>query len=249
MEKKKKVAAVVLAAGQGKRMGTDTAKQYLLLDGKPVLYYALKAFEQSETDLVVLVTGKDEIAYCRELIVEAYGFQKVQAIVPGGKERYHSVACGLRALKEMADDIELVMIHDGARPFVATEMIHELVQQTRLHQACVIGTPVKDTIKIADEEGFCAQTPPRNKVWAVQTPQSFEYNLVTDAYEQLLLKEEELLEQGIQITDDAMVVEYMSEKKVRLVEGDYTNIKLTTPEDLIISEAFLKKIKKVEKSC
>lgn len=238
---KKNIAAVVLAAGQGKRMGTETAKQYLLLDGKPVLYYALQAFEQSEVDTVILVTGKDEIEYCQKEIVDFFGFQKVKAVVPGGKERYHSVACGLQALEKA--ETELVLIHDGARPFVTPEMIRKLIVETRAKEACVIGTPVKDTIKIADEEGRCAQTPPRNKVWAVQTPQSFLFDLVSDAYGKLLEKEEELLAQGLQITDDAMVVEHMTDRKVYLVEGDYTNIKLTTPEDLVISEAFLKKRK------
>ena len=239
---KKNIAAVVLAAGQGKRMGTETAKQYLLLDGKPVLYYALQAFEQSEVDTVILVTGKDEIEYCQKEIVDFFGFRKVKAVVPGGKERYHSVACGLQALEKA--ETELVLIHDGARPFVTPEIIHKLIAETRAKEACVIGTPVKDTIKIADEQGRCAQTPPRNKVWAVQTPQSFLFDLVSDAYGRLLEKEEELLTQGLQITDDAMVVEYMTDRKVYLVEGDYTNIKLTTPEDLVISEAFLKKRKK-----
>lgn len=237
----KKIAAVVLAAGQGKRMGTETAKQYLLLSGKPVLYYALEAFEKSRVDSVVLVTGKDEIKYCKEEIVDRFGFKKVRAVVPGGKERYHSVACGLRAVKEWSEETEVVLIHDGARPFVTPAMIEKLIAETRKKEACVIGTPVKDTIKIADEEGCCAQTPPRNKVWAVQTPQSFSFDLVSDAYEQLLACEEKLLLQGVQITDDAMVVEYMTEKKVCLVEGEYTNIKLTTPEDLVIAEAFLKK--------
>ena len=239
---KKNIAAVVLAAGQGKRMGTETAKQYLLLDGKPVLYYALQAFEQSEVDTVILVTGKDEIEYCQKEIVDFFGFRKVKAVVPGGKERYHSVACGLQALEKA--ETELVLIHDGARPFVTPEIIHKLIAETRAKEACVIGTPVKDTIKIADEQGRCAQTPPRNKVWAVQTPQSFLFDLVSDAYGRLLEKEEELLTQGLQITDDAMVVEHMTDRKVYLVEGDYTNIKLTTPEDLVISEAFLKKRKK-----
>lgn len=242
--KEKKIAAVVLAAGQGKRMGTETAKQYLLLDGKPVLYYALHAFEHSEVDTVVLVTGKDEIEYCKKEIVDAYGFQKVKTIVQGGKERYHSVACGLRALKDMPEETEVVLIHDGARPFVTNGMIHKLVEETRQRGACVIGTPVKDTIKVADANGYCAQTPPRDKVWAVQTPQSFEFDVVSSAYERLLECEEELLERGLQITDDAMVVENMTDKKVYLVEGDYTNIKLTTPDDLVISEAFLKKLKK-----
>ena len=242
--KKRKTAAVVLAAGQGKRMGTETAKQYLLLDGKPVLYYALEAFENSEVDTVVLVTGKDEIEYCKEEIVQRFGFAKIKSVVAGGKERYHSVACGLRALKETGEEYGVVMIHDGARPFVSPEMISKLIGETIKKEACVIGTPVKDTIKIAGEDGCCEQTPPRDRVWAVQTPQSFMFEVVYSAYEKLLEKEEELLTRGIRVTDDAMVVEQMTDRKVYLVEGDYTNIKLTTPEDLVISEAFLKKRKK-----
>lgn len=240
----KKTAAVVLAAGQGKRMGTGTAKQYLLLDGKPVLYYALQAFEESVVDSVVLVTGQDEIEYCKNEIVDFYGFEKVKAIVSGGKERYHSVANGLRAVKQMECETEVVMIHDGARPFVTPDMICRLVEQTRVFEACVIGTPVKDTIKIADDSGFCEQTPTRSKVWAVQTPQSFTFEMVSGAYEQLIEKESNLILNGVQITDDAMVVEHMTEKKVRLVEGDYTNIKITTPEDMVIAEAFLQNRKK-----
>lgn len=248
---KKKTAAVVLAAGQGKRMGTRTAKQYLLLDGRPVLYYALKAFEESCVDEVVLVTGRDEVEYCRKEIVEKYDLKKVVAIAVGGKERYHSVANGLTELKHREEALssetsapevmgyDFVLVHDGARPFVTPEMIEKLVCETKIYEACVIGTPVKDTIKIADEKGYCAKTPPRKMVWSVQTPQSFSFSLLLAAYEKLLIKEEELLAKGIQITDDAMVVEYMADKKVRLVEGDYTNIKLTTPEDLVIAEAFL----------
>lgn len=241
---KKRIAAVVLAAGQGKRMGAGTAKQFLLLGGKPVLYYALQAFEESEVDTVVLVTGQDEIEYCKNEIVDAYGFKKVQAIVAGGKERYHSVAQGLCALKNVSGEKEMVMIHDGARPFVTPQMIHGLIEETRIHKACVSGMPVKDTIKIADGDGFCEQTPSRNRVWAVQTPQSFEFDLVCSAYEQLMEKEQELVGQCVQITDDAMVVEYMTEIKVRLVEGSYMNIKLTTPEDMVIAEAFLQNRKK-----
>lgn len=241
---KAKTAAVVLAAGQGKRMGTETAKQYLLLDGKPVLYYALEAFENSEVNAVVLVIGKDEIEYCKEEIVKRFGFTKIKSVVAGGKERYHSVACGLQALKETGEEYGVVLIHDGARPFVSSEMIGRLIAETRRKHACVIGTPVKDTIKIAGEDGCCEQTPPRDRVWAVQTPQSFDFKLVYDAYKQLLENEDELVARGVRITDDAMVVEQMTDKKVYLVEGEYTNIKLTTPEDLVISEAFLKKRKK-----
>lgn len=238
---KKRTAAIVLAAGQGKRMGTKTAKQFLLLNERPVLFYALKAFEDSEIDDVILVTSESEIEYCKKEIVEAYGFQKVRAVLSGGKERYHSVAMGLRGIKSLSDQMncELVLIHDGARPLVSTELIHEMIEQTREYGACVTGTPVKDTVKIADENGFCNQTPNRNLVWTVQTPQAFSFSMVSDAYELLLEKEQDLLAQGVVITDDAMVVEYMTDYKVKLVKGDYRNIKLTTPEDLEIAGLWL----------
>ena len=224
-----KNVAIVLAAGQGKRMNSKVQKQFLLIKEKPVLYYTLRAFENSELITeVILVTGKDEIEYCQKEIVEKYGFEKVRKIVAGGKERYHSVHNGIQAI----DEAEYVFIHDGARPFVNNEMIARAYDAVAVHKACVVGMPVKDTIKIADEEGFAAQTPDRKKVWQVQTPQTFEYHLIKEAYEKLMIEEPE------GITDDAMVVETMTNYKVKLVEGSYRNIKITTPEDLDIATIF-----------
>lgn len=221
--------AIVLAAGQGKRMQSKVQKQFLLIKDKPVLFYTLRVFENSPviTD-IILVTGKDEIEYCQKEIVDKYGFNKVRKIVAGGKERYHSVYEGLQA----AEDGDYVFIHDGARPFVDNEVIERAYLAVKEHQACVAAVPVKDTIKIADEEGFAAQTPDRKKVWQMQTPQTFEFHLIKDAYERLLLEEPE------GITDDAMVVETMTDHKVKLVEGSYRNIKITTPEDLEIATIF-----------
>lgn len=227
----KKNVAIVLAAGQGKRMKSKVQKQYLLIKDKPVLYYTLEAFEKSNLiSEIVLVTGKEEIEYCRKEIVEKYGFGKVQKIIAGGKERYHSVYNGILAIKEA----DYVFIHDGARPFVDEAMIQRVYDAVEVHQACVAGMPVKDTIKIADEEGCAAQTPDRRKVWQVQTPQTFSYSLIKEAYEKLMEKEPE------GITDDAMVVETMTDHRVKLVEGSYQNIKITTPEDLEIAEIFCK---------
>lgn len=247
-----KTTAIVLAAGQGKRMGSDVAKQYLLLCGRPVLYYTLKNFEDSQVDEVVLVTAADQIEYCKKEIVDAYGFTKVKDIVAGGKERYHSVACGLRAItarevsaKKSVDTNETmvgtdyVLIHDGARPFATPEIIHRGLEAVQRYEACVIGMPVKDTIKISDAEGFAAQTPNRNMVWQVQTPQIFSFPLIYNAYEKLLSKEEELEKQNVVVTDDAMVAELFSGKKVKLVKGSYENMKITTPEDMKIAESFL----------
>lgn len=244
-----KTTAIVLAAGQGKRMGADVAKQYLLLHGKPVLYYTLKNFEDSVVDEIVLVTGKDQIEYCKKEIVEPYGFQKVTKIVAGGRQRYHSVALGLAAIAQndtvisdkQDDKKNYVLIHDGARPFATPEIIQRGIDAVQTYGACVVGMPVKDTIKLADAEGFAADTPKRERVWQVQTPQIFELSFIKAAYDKLIAQEAELLQQGIVVTDDAMVLELFSEKRVKLIEGSYENIKITTPEDLKIAESFLKR--------
>ena len=227
--------AIVLAAGQGKRMQSDVHKQYLLIKDKPVLYYSLKAFEDSLIDDIVLVVGKDEENFCRKEIVDKYGFAKIRAIVEGGKERYHSVAYGIRSIGWTCD---YVFIHDGARPFVNDEMIKRAYDEVRQSKACVVGMPVKDTIKIADEKGYVAETPNRSLIWQIQTPQVFDKQLITLAYERLLSEEEKLLADGVTVTDDAMVVEYFMRIPVRLVRGSYENIKITTPEDLKIAEIF-----------
>ena len=241
-----RTTAIVLAAGQGKRMNTKTAKQYLLLDGRPVLYYSLKAFQESLVDEVILVTGAADRDFVKEEIVERYGFTKVCAVVEGGRERYHSVFLGLQAARERlavqnpAGEIEdYCFIHDGARPFLTLDVIERAFECAVREQACAVGMPVKDTIKIADECGYAADTPKRSLVWMIQTPQVFSFPLIYDAYDKLMHQEESLLEQGIQITDDACVVELLTDRKVKLVEGSYQNIKITTPEDLKIAETFL----------
>ena len=224
-----KTTAIILAAGSGKRMNTKVHKQYLLLKGKPVLYYSLKEFEESSIDDIILVVGAGEIDFCRKEIVEQYGFKKVRAIVEGGKERYHSVYEGLKATSAT----DYVLIHDGARPFVSQIIIDRALHAVCEYKACVVGMPVKDTIKIVDEETFAKETPSRSNVWQVQTPQAFSYSLIYDAYTKLLAQEDTA------ITDDAMVVERMTECKVKLIEGSYQNIKITTPEDLLIAEVYL----------
>lgn len=225
----KKYTAIVLAAGAGKRMNTKVHKQYLEVAGKPVLYYALKAFEESAVSDIVLVVGAGEEDYCRHEIINKYGFKKVKAIVAGGKERYHSVYQGLLA----AEGADYVLIHDGARPLVDNTIIQRSMEAVLKYQACVVGMPVKDTIKIVNGEQFAKETPDRNKLWQVQTPQTFSYALVKEAYRKILEQEDAT------ITDDAMVVERMTSVSVKLIEGSYRNIKITTPEDLLIAEAYL----------
>lgn len=226
---KQKYAAIVLAAGSGKRMKSQVHKQYLIIQDRPVLYYSLKEFEDSAVDEIVLVVGKGEEEFCRREIVDKYGISKVKAIVEGGKERYHSVFEGLK----QTSDADYVLIHDGARPFVNQDIIRRCMQEVQKYQACVVGMPVKDTIKIADEGGYAKQTPDRKNVWMIQTPQTFSYALIYEAYEEMLKTEDTA------ITDDAMVLERIKGKKSKLIEGSYRNIKITTPEDLLIANVYL----------
>ncbi len=230
--------AIVLAAGRGTRMGTKIQKQYLDLGGKPVLYYSLKAFEDSDyIDEILLVTGENEIEYCREEIVGRYQFKKVTKIVAGGSERYASVWNGIQEAQEKG----YLFIHDGARPFADGEMIENLYHRVREDKACVAAVPVKDTIKIADTREFVAHTPDRSTLWSIQTPQVFSYDLVKGAYTMLMR------EKTIRVTDDAMVVELMLHYPIRLVHGSYENIKITTIEDLEIAEVFLNRRRRQEK--
>lgn len=235
-----KRTAIVLSAGSGKRMNSDTKKQYLLINEKPVIYYSLKAFQESAViDEIVLVASADDLEYVKEDIVEKYGFTKVTNITTGGKERYNSVYNGLICCK----DAEYVFIHDGARPFITEEILVRAMGVLEKCGSAVVGMPVKDTIKIVNDELEVAETPNRKNVWQVQTPQCFRNDIVLSAYEKLIKEEQsgELENRGIQVTDDAMVVETFLDcvDRVRLVEGSYENIKITTPEDLEIAELFV----------
>lgn len=224
-----KSVAIVLAAGQGKRMGMYCPKQYLLLNGKPVIYYSLKAFEESDIDEIILVVGEGEKEYCEQEIINRYQFKKVMQIVSGGSERYHSVYNGLQVVQ----NAEYVFIHDGARPFLSKQLIEDLFETVRETKACIAGMPVKDTIKLINQKKQVEKSLDRSKVWQIQTPQVFEYQLVKQAYDKLF-------EQKISdVTDDAMVVERMTGHAVTLVKASYKNIKITTPEDLEIGECFL----------
>lgn len=230
---KEKITAVVLAAGQGRRMESRIQKQYMEVNGRPLITYALAAFEKSAVDEIVLVVGKGEEEYCRREVIGRYGFSRISAVVEGGKERYHSVYEGLKA----AEDASLVLIHDGARPCVTEEIIGAAIEGARTYGACVIGMPVKDTVKVADAEGFSSETPDRRFLWQIQTPQAFSYKLIRNAYDRLFESEEN--QTGV--TDDAMVVESMTAEKVKLIRGSYENMKVTTPEDIAVAEVFLKR--------
>ena len=225
-----KNTAIVLAAGQGKRMHTKLQKQFLEIKGYPVLYYSLRCFQDSPLiEDIILVTGEESVLYCQKEIVDKYGFTKVTKVIPGGKERYDSVYQGLLA----CENSDYVLIHDGARPFITEEILERGLTGAEETGACAVGMPSKDTVKIADESGYIAETPDRSKVWMIQTPQIFQYALIRNAHESIRTREMS------NVTDDAMVVEQETGIKVRLAEGSYQNIKITTPEDLGVAELFL----------
>jgi len=241
---KKRCTAIVLAAGSGTRMKSATPKQFMLLGGRPLIWYSLQVIEQSEIiDDCILVTGGGDISYVQKEIVEKYGFRKVDILVPGGAERWESVANALAVLeasdRKAPNRDGYVFIHDGARPFLSGEILSRTYEAVRRYHACVAAMPSKDTVKLVDEAGFAAVTPDRKKVWLVQTPQVFETELIVNAYRELQKKALEIGRNNIDVTDDASVVEGFTDCTVRLTEGSYRNIKVTTPEDMQIAEAFL----------
>ena len=226
-----KSIALIPAAGMGKRMGFSINKQYLQLDGMPIVARTVSIFEQSPLiDAIYLVIPADEIPYCREHVVEAYRFCKVAAIIPGGKERQHSVMNGLRAMGEHVSGDDVILIHDGVRPLITEEALRESIAVASSFDGAVMAVRVKDTIKSA-ENGIVSGTPDRNSLWQAQTPQSFRYSVIYSAH--LAAETEHYLG-----TDDSSLVERRG-GHIKVVQGDYHNIKITTPEDLILAEAFL----------
>ena len=227
-----KVIGIVLAAGQGKRMNNAVSKQLLVLRDKPILYYSLKAFNESSIEEIILVVKDDQIDYCREHIVEAYNLNKVTRVVAGGKERYDSVNQALSSI----DNADYVLIHDGARPFITKEQIDQVIEEVTVYKACILATPVKDSIKVVDNKGYISSAPERHMLWAAQTPQAFEFQGITSAYSKFY---GDFNRDNQRITDDAMVYETYLNKQVKIIEGSYQNIKITTPEDLATADLLL----------
>lgn len=216
---------VVVAAGKATRMGNNINKQYISVGGKPVLARTLSVFEDcSSIDGITLVVNRNDWQKC-EAIIKEYGFNKVAAMVEGGDTRQRSVYNGLCA---MDDGCGIVLVHDGARPFVDRDIVERCINAARQYQACCAAVPVKDTIKVTDRECFARETPDRSRLWAVQTPQAFDYRLILKAHQKAL-------EDGFTGTDDAVLAERMG-IKIKLVMGSYYNIKITTNEDLIFAE-------------
>lgn len=226
-----KNCAIIVAAGKGTRMKSNINKQFLNLKGKPILFYTLSAFENNKSiHEIILVSSKEEIDYIKSNIIDKYNIKKVKKIVEGGSTRQQSVLNGLLS----ANGSEIVLIHDGARPFVDDNIIDNGIKYAKLHNACACGVVPKDTIKMKAEDGFSKCTLERDTLLSVQTPQCFKYNLILEAHKRAL-------DDKIQATDDTMIMEQYNHR-VYLYEGSYNNIKITTPEDLVVGERILETI-------
>jgi 2-C-methyl-D-erythritol 4-phosphate cytidylyltransferase len=224
-----KVVAIIVAAGSGKRMGRSTKKQFLSIGSKPILAYTLDVFDSiNRVDRIILVIPRGWKRYCQKEIIEKYRYRKEIEIISGGARRQDSVACGLALV---SSDYEIVIIHDGVRPFVTRRMVIESIVRARKFGACVVAVPVSDTVKMVNSKGVIDRTLPREYLWRVQTPQTFRFSLIKKAYAKAL-------KDKFYGTDDAQLVEKMN-KPVKVISGDYHNIKITTKEDLILAETLL----------
>ncbi len=227
-----KVVAIIVAAGSGKRMGRSTKKQFLSIGSKPILAYTLDVFDSiDKVDRIVLVIPKGWGTYCWKEIIEKYAYRKyieVIEVIGGGARRQDSVACGLALVPS---DYEIVVIHDGVRPFVTRKMVVESIANARKFGACVVAVPVTDTVKMVKRKGIIDRTLPREYLWRVQTPQTFRLSLIKKAYTKAF-------KDRFYGTDDAQLVERIN-KPVKVISGDYRNIKITTKEDLILAERLL----------
>lgn len=234
MSQKKELycSAIIVAAGKGKRMKSDISKQFINIKNKPVLAYTLECFDKcTQIKDIILVVAEEYIDYCSNEIIYKYNFNKNIIITAGGKERQNSVYNGL---KKVSSDTDIVLIHDGVRPFIEMSYIQKVICSAYENKGCVLGVPVKDTIKICSQEGFIETTPRREKLWAIQTPQAFDYNILMEAYKKSI-------EDNFIGTDDAMLVERLG-YKIKIEQGSYKNIKITTPEDLITAEIIMANI-------
>lgn len=226
-----KNSVIIAASGTGKRMKSAVAKQYMELKGRTVLSYTIEAFNSSEyIDEIIIVCGSDDIAYVFEEIVMKNGYDKVISVTAGGRERQDSIYNGL---KEVSPDCDVVLIHDGVRPFIENKYIKELTEAAMEYGGCVMGVRVKDTIKVCNNDNYITSTPERATLWAAQTPQCFKYEIIMKAYEKAY-------DEGFYGTDDSMLAERTG-VKIKMIEGSYNNIKLTTPEDIYMGEIILEK--------
>jgi len=225
--------AIVLAGGAGKRMGSSTSKQFLLLDNKPIIVHTLQIFQECRpVDGIYLVVNHRDLPLIQEEILETYHFSKIMKLVIGGRLRQDSVRNGLEAIDESCD---VVIIHDAARPFVSPAFVEKSIFLMEMFDAVVPAIPARDTIKVISKEGFVLKTLERDALWHIQTPQTFKYDLIAKAYREGMAKK-------LCAYDDSTFIEHLG-KKVKVVEGSPYNIKITTPEDLLIARGILAQLK------
>lgn len=225
------ISAIIVAAGKGERMGTAQRKQYMDLSGTPILIHSLKPFDQCPLiDQIIVVIPNGEIEFCQKQIVDPADLKTPTLLVPGGKRRQDSVFNGINAVK---DNEGIVLIHDGARPLISTEMIEACIQGAHKWGACIPAIAPVDTPKQVDSEGRIVQTISRDSLRFAQTPQAFQLPIIQKAHRQSI-------DNGWVATDDASLVELMGQE-VHIIEGQRENLKITTPEDLLLAEIFLKK--------
>ena len=223
------VTVIVPAAGSGERMNRSVPKQFLPLEGKPILAHTLLHLNQfAYVDSIVLAVNKKDIEYCKENIVDRYSISKVEKIVAGGAIRQESV---YRALKSIKEEEGIVAVHDGVRPFLRESIFEEVVEAGRKIGAAIVAIPSRDTLKKVDDKGHVHSTKSRDGLWLVQTPQVFHLSLLRESYE-------EGRKRKLEVTDDASLVEMLG-RPVKVVQGSLLNIKITTPEDLLLAEAIL----------
>ena len=225
---------IVVAAGKSLRFGAETPKQYQLLAEKPLVAHCLKAMEESFLDEILLVVAEGDEEYCRENIIEPYGFHKVSTVLAGGKERCHSVANALFHATKLKHIPNYVYIQDGARPFLRVALLEQLRDAALENGASVAASKVTDTIKTGDLRGFVTGNPARESLFAVQTPQVFEFDGIISAYESLLSDAA-----PPKVTDDVEVYQRYTGRSVKLVVDNSVNMKITTKRDLIIAEALI----------
>lgn len=213
---------IIVCSGIGKRMNSNVPKQFIKINDKPIVCYTIDKFENCNyIDEIIIVTNKEYIDYFKNSIINDYNYKKISAVIEGGKERLNSVYNGINYIEYNEDSI--VLIHDGVRPFIDEKDIINIIEETKIYNACILGVKVKDTVKIC-KDGFIQTTPNRENIWLAQTPQAFKYNIIKEAYEYAF-------NNNLFVTDDASIVENFG-FKVKIIEGNYSNIKITTKEDL-----------------
>ena len=224
-----KISVLIPAAGHGSRMESSIKKPYLMLGDKPILSHTIDRFERNSViDEIFVIVDESDFTMCHKEIIAPFRYRKIRELVPGGETRQESVLNGLRAL---SNDVDFVVVHDGVRPFINDDIIFQCLEATEEFGAAISAVPVKDTIKVADQNLFIEHTPKRDRLWQVQTPQVFRKSLIVQAHERAT-------QDGTNATDDAALVEKLG-APVKLVMGSYQNIKLTTPEDLQFAETLL----------